>query len=68
MRRIRIRSRASNTDRAARRSPAGLAAGDVVLIKSWKRIYHEGDAVAEFEFKKGRLPETLAELKELEAQ
>ena len=45
-----------------------LRAGDVVLIKSWKRIYHEGDAVAEFEFKKGRLPETLAELKALEAQ
>ena len=39
-----------------------------VTIKSWKRFYHEDDAVDVFALRKGRLPETLAELKALEAQ
>lgn len=39
-----------------------------IIIKSWKRFYHEGDAVDDFAFQKGCLPETLAELKALEAQ
>ena len=40
----------------------------VITVKSFELIYHEDDAVAAFALQKGRLPETLAELKELEAQ
>ena len=45
------------------------AGGLPLTIKSWKRIYHDapGGAVR-FALRKGRLPETLAELKALEAQ
>ena len=39
-----------------------------LTIKSLEVIYHEGNAVDSFALRKGRLPETLAELKELEAQ